>query len=596
MAVVGVPLKRRVIGTVLAVAALALPLAPRVLADPPTHETGYVPVAVGTLDETTLHYKVMLPDAERWGPGPYPAVIDYSGYLPAQSIYDGLDDRFTAAGYAVVGLNMRGSGCSGGKFDYFEPRQAKDGAEAIEWLATRDWSNGKFAMVGKSYPGITQLFVAAQQPEHLVAIVPGHVFGDLYRDVPWPGGILNATFAAGWSANRYEEGYANPPQWSLEQNDQQCLQNFVGHVPNAAFNPLVQGSQPQNHFDSEFYRVRSPFWFADKIDVPTFLVQSWQDEQVGSRATNLIERLRPGLDWRMLVTNGDHGEYYGDEVFPHILAFLDQHVKQDAPTPEYLAQDRVIVNWENGAKGGRNANWTETYPTWPVPGLTPWRLQLGADGRLTEGAGVAGKVDYTYLSEVGSQERGGFDIAGEPPATWADRPPDGMAASFTTPVLDADKVLLGSASLDLLVSSTAPDTDFEVTLTELRPDGKEVFVQQGWLRASHRKEMPELSTELRPFQTHQILDVQPLVPTQPTPMRLEIFPFGHVFRAGSQLRITVAAPHTWPDLWGFVSLPVPAINSIHTGPGASSLALPLVDGAVAGAPLPPCTLRNQPCR
>ena len=67
---------------------------------------------VDTPEETTLHYKVMLPDANVWGPGPYPAVIDYSGYLPAQNVYDGLDDRFIEQGYAVVGLNIRGSACS----------------------------------------------------------------------------------------------------------------------------------------------------------------------------------------------------------------------------------------------------------------------------------------------------------------------------------------------------------------------------------------------------------------------------------------------------------------------------------------------------
>lgn len=49
---------------------------PQAAADPPTHETGYIPVAVGTPEETTLHYKVMLPDEQRWGPGPYPAVVD----------------------------------------------------------------------------------------------------------------------------------------------------------------------------------------------------------------------------------------------------------------------------------------------------------------------------------------------------------------------------------------------------------------------------------------------------------------------------------------------------------------------------------------
>jgi predicted acyl esterase len=83
-----------------------------------------------------------------------------------------------------------------------------------------------------------------------------------------------------------------------------------------------------------------------------------------------------------------------------------------------------------------------------------------------------------------------------------------MSAAFTTAPLSEDKVVLGSASLDLHLSSTGPDTDLEVTLSEVRPDGKEVFVQQGWLRASHRALDDTLSTATRPFQTHEAADTR----------------------------------------------------------------------------------------
>ena len=595
-------------------------------ADPPTHEEGYIPVAVGTPDETTLHYKVMLPDPAKWGDGPYPAIVDYSGYLPAQNVYDGLDDRFIDAGYAVVGVNMRGSGCSGGTFDYFEPLQARDGAEAIDWLATRPWSNGRLAMAGKSYPGITQLFVGAQQPKALKAIVPGHVFSDLYRDVPYPGGILNVTFASYWSASRVQEGYVAGPQWYGETGDQTCMENQAGHVPNLAFNPFVQALY--NHYDGPLFRERSPFWFAHKIKAPTFLIESWQDEQVGSRAVHLAERFNDKLEWQMLATNGDHGEYYGDEIFPHILRFLSYHLKRQVPQSDvarygaafgpafraFTAEDPVTINWENGAKGDRSSAWTETYGDWPPPQTQVWRLNMTADGRLTrrshpEGgdlptqvdaanARLAGAVDYAYAPVIGSQVRGGHEIGHEVvQGHWTDKPPAGTFAAFETDPLSSDKVLLGSASADLYVTSTAPDTDFQVTLSEIRPDGQEMFVQQGWLRASHRLEDSALSTPLRPFQTHRLGDSTPLVPGQPTKARIEIFPFGHTFRKGSRLRLSVEAPHAVPDLWGFTALPTPATNTIFTSAlFPSSLALPLIKGAHAEAPLPPCTLRNQPCR
>jgi predicted acyl esterase len=666
-------MRRRAVLAILALLVGLVPFLGTAQADPPTHATGYIPVAVGTADEAQLHYKVMLPDSATFGPGPYPAVIDYSGYIPAINVYDGLDDRFVALGYAVVGLNIRGSGCSSGTFDYFERRQALDGVEALDWLAEQPWSNGRFGMVGKSYPGITQLFVAGARPvdrvtplvpvpepretrtqewidrvldDHLAAIVPGHVFGDLYRDVPYPGGIQNVTFAGGWSAQRVYEGYvAGPQAYGAGTVDEQCLVNQAQHVANPPFNPFVQALQPQNNFDNEFFQDRSPFWFADQIETPTFLVESWQDEQVGSRATHLLERLPGTTLWRFLGTNGDHGEYYGPDVFPHITRFLDYYLRGAVPAGEervvsetstttapqvkpngkehpnktvettttttrdetfeealarYAVEPRVIVNWELDSR--RKAAWSTTHDTWPPTGLEADRLFATADGTLSaQQPAAAGSVSYTYVPEVGSQERGGYELLEAPAASWNDRVPAGMSAAFTTEPLSEDKVVLGSASLDLHLSSTAPDTDLEVTLSEVRPDGKEVFVQQGWLRASHRALDDSLSTATRPFQTHEAADAIPLVPGVPTAMRVEIFPFGHVFRAGSKVRISVAAPHVQPDLWGFTALPAPARNTIHTGGATpSALVLPLLPAERAQAGLPACggisVLRNQPCR
>jgi putative CocE/NonD family hydrolase len=607
---------------VLVAAALVAALVPLtgLRADPtgsPWKDTnGYIPVAQGTADATVLHYQVRFPDAATFGNGPYPTVVDYSGYEPAITFYDGLAGRFLAEGYAVAGVNIRGTGCSGGKFDYFEPLESKDGAEAIDWLGSQPWSNGKVAMVGKSYPGITQLFVAAQQPKHLAAIVPGNVFGDLYRDVPYPGGIANVAFAGGWSAGRVFDQAAFIPTHKAQQGDQQCMQNQADHAPNPALNPFVKAIQPQNQFDGDLYHQRSPWYFADKIDVPTLLVEAFQDEQVGSRAMELVERFHPGLTWRMAVTNGNHGEYYSNAIFPLVTRFLAYHLRGAVPAgdayagmafPDALAkydsEPRVRVEFEN-SKG--TSRFHQEFATWPPPKQEVWRLGLTANGGLVDTAvaptpapAPAGSVNYAYAPGVGSQERGGYSLQGSIPNTgfWTDRPPNGTFASFTSAPLDSDHMLFGPASVDLMVSSTAADTDFEVTLSEVRPDGQEMFVQQGWLRASHRKEDPTLSTPLRPYQTHLATDVQPLVPGSPTPVRIEVFPFGHVFRAGSRLRLVVAAPHVKPDLWGFAALPVPAVNTIYTGgSGMSSLALPLVPADAVPAGLPPCTLDNQPCR
>jgi MYXO-CTERM domain-containing protein len=206
-------------------------------------------------------------------------------------------------------------------------------------------------------------------------------------------------------------------------------------------------------------------------------------------------------------------------------------------------------------------------------------------------------------------------IPGDDMDFWQERPPAGTTASFTTPTFSTDSLYTGNGSVDLWLSSTAVDTDLEVMLTELRPDGSggwlEEYVQKGWLRASHRKLDDAQSTPLRPYQTHQALDAQPLVPGTPTKMRVELFPFSQVVRAGRRLRLTIEAPSVKPELWGFAALPAGAQNTIYTDAvHASSVSLPIVP-LDAGTTFPaeaPCgdlgdaasgftrQLTNQPCR
>ena len=95
-----------------------------------------------------------------------------------------------------MSLRMRGTGCSGGAFDYFEKLQRLDGYDVIETVAAQPWvKGGKVGMVGLSYPGIAQLFVASTRPPHLAAITPMSTFDDTARGVVAPGGIFNTGFA-----------------------------------------------------------------------------------------------------------------------------------------------------------------------------------------------------------------------------------------------------------------------------------------------------------------------------------------------------------------------------------------------------------------
>jgi predicted acyl esterase len=140
--------------------------------------------------------------------------------------------------------------------------------------------------------------------------------------------------------------------------------------------------------------------------------------------------------------------------------------------------------------------------------------------------------------------------------------------------------MAGPGSADLWIAADAEDVDLQVTLSEVRPDGYEMLVQSGWLRASHRALDHAASTALRPRHLHTAASMQKLVPGEWTPLRIELFPFAHVFREGSRIRLTVSGPggagNGWP--WAFDALPggfdirIAHGNQQHS----SALVLPIV--------------------
>jgi hypothetical protein len=150
------------------------------------------------------------------------------------------------------------------------------------------------------------------------------------------------------------------------------------------------------------------------------------------------------------------------------------------------------------------------------------------------------------------------------------------------------------------LKSSRPDTDLQVTLSEVRPDGNETYVQNGWLRASHRKLDPKRSTPLDPFPTHLKSDAARLPAGRFTLVRVPIFPVAHAFRAGSRIRVTITATGGDRPRWAFATVDKGnARNTVSLGGArASSLVLPVVAGANAkGTPLPgPTSLRGEPNR
>ena len=560
-------------------------------------ESGYLTVR----DGVELAFEVIRPDDGKR----HPTLFTYDGYDAGDDPDPGYANRYVPRGYALLGVNLRGTGCSGGIFDFFQPAEGRDGYEVVEWAAAQPWATGHVGMIGKSYPGITQLFVAEQRPPHLRAITPGHYFADAYRDVAFPGGILNYAFASLWSFISQPESGTQAGAAKTLAGDQTCARHQRHHADNARTNPFVQ-AQEHPH-DDPLLRERSPLTNVDRIQVPVYQALSWQDEQLWSRQSHLLtEFTRRGIPFRAVLSNGDHGMYRKGPQLAEMDRFLEAHVERrqmlrdGTPRARYLAEPPVTVFWEQGAQGPR---WRTTLDGWGEQ-AKPLRLYTGPDGTLRHGPPDTVTTSDAYVHSPASSQgiaNPSYALIPHDDYLWDNySPPENAALAYTSEPFTATTTLLGSASADLWLTATAPNVDLQVTLTEVRPDGQEVFVQQGWLRADQRALDDRRSSALLPVQTHRVADVQPLSPTEPALARVEIFPFGHVLREGSRLRMWVEAPTVVPQLWGFAIDPTPAhVNVFRDTAHPSSLVLPVAEVAVPADAVQaaPCgSVIRQPCR
>ena len=556
---------------------------------------GYIPMS----DGAKLAYTVDLPDAG----GRFPVAMVYDGYCEGSGALTCNDPTSASAlleaGYAVLGVSIRGTSCSTGRFDAFTSQEWRDGATAVEWAARQSWSNGHVGMLGDSFPGITQLGVAGLRPPHLDAIAPHQVTTDPYRDVGYPGGISNTGFGAFWaSADQPQNSYRSGIQQAVNAGDPACVRAQLTHLgAEPTQNIALQGLQ--HPFDDAFWRARRPGANAAKIDVPVFGCLSWQDDETGSRGSSYLSQLDAARTW-VVATNGYHGmcELNSPRITDELVAFFNRFVKG---VPNGFARTPHIQIWHDtttNEAGDNVPGWTTSFKSYSSIPVRPLSLYFRSNGELsqTPPKGKPRPHRYAYPGPALGTEDG--IVAGQHHVLWKGEEPRGASLGYTTPPLTRDTEFFGSGSANIWLSSTAPDTDVQITLTEVRPDGKEVYVARGWLRASHRALDPARSTALAPYHTDQEADARSLARARPTPMRVQLWPFDYVFRRGSSIRLWIDAPTGTTGGWFLDYTKTPAINRIYADARhPSAIALGHLAGGRAEAPRPACdTLLNQPCR
>jgi predicted acyl esterase len=600
---------------------------------------------ITTRDGTTLSANVSLPT---FGSPPYPTVVEYSGYDPSRPPTDqnpnAFAQLFNNLGYAYVGVNIRGTGCSGGSFLPFEPVQSLDGYDAIEAIAAQPWVKfHQVGMVGISYPGIEQLYVARTQPPHLSAITPLSVIDDSYRGTLWPGGILNTGFAEPWASARaadaqpYGEGWE---QTAVDDGAAWCTDNQLVRLQNPDPVALIEDNP---FYNKTYYQQIDPSRFVHRINVPVYLAGAWQDEQTGGHFPAFLHKFRSSPQLYATMSNGSHTEALSLGEFGRYSDFIDFYVGRQVPSgldqfvapilaqsitgisglslpkgPSYSGltyrqakrkferQKHVRVLFEEGAARGEPSGaplprFEHSFTSWPPPTSHRVRYYLTPDGRLAPHRVGPGKA-RSFRADPSALPR--TDYSGSSSAIWGAHPayhwkqiPKGTGLGWITAPMKRTRVVLGGGSLDVWVKTPARDVDLEATVSDVRPGGREVYVQSGWLRASHRR-LAKSSTVLRPVHTDLRRDARRMPKGKYQLLRIEIPAFAQPFRKGDRLRITVDAPGGAKPLWAFRTLDHGQHVTVGAGGGhPSSFVLTTVPGIDVPRKAPPCrSLRSQPCR
>jgi uncharacterized protein len=606
-----------------------------------------------TRDGTKLAIDVHLPS----GKGPFPTLIEYSGYGYANPDGPQSSIQPVAAllGFAVVDVNMRGTGCSGGAFDYFEPLQGLDGYDVVETVARQSWVlHHRVGMMGISYGGISQLFVAQDRPPSLAAIAPLSVI-DNTQTTLYPGGILNTGFALSWAKDRVHDAKPASPTggqaWALKRirgGDRTCKSNQVLHGDAV---DLIAKTYRNNFYVPKVADPLSPITFVHKINVPTFVACQWTDEQTGGHCADVAEHFTGTRHKWFTFTNGVHVDSLDPATFNRWYDFLELYVARQrpqlsdslkalAPTvfatamgipnvtlpndpiqsqPAYAsalaafqALPQVRILFDNGAGGSQPGQpypgFEQSFARFPLPGTTARSWYLGDGGALADSApAAAGGDSFTWDKAA----RPATDFSGDtgaganglwtatPPYHWLPNPA-GTAAAYTSAPLAANTVVVGAGALQAWIKSSARDVDLQVTVSEVRPDGLETFVQSGWLRASRRKLDARKSTLLEPVLSLRRRDSAPLPRGRFTRVTVPLYYEGHAYRAGSRIRVTITAPSGDQPVWSFANTVPSGKASVTVGHGAgmpSRLILPVVPGVSVPTGLPPCPgLRGEPCR
>jgi putative CocE/NonD family hydrolase len=505
----------------------------------------------------------------------FPVLIAQTPYRKDGGLFT-IDPYFVSRGFAMVVIDVRGTGSSQGVWQSFYGPEQTDGPQIVRWAAHQPWANGRAGLMGASYLAINQLLTMEQPdaPSEVKAIFPVVPMSDSYRDVTYHGGNLDSAFIPPWLGLVTSLG-APPGNQTFDGNPADFadgMQVAANHVVNTTqFQIPVTvdaTSGGTKTYDSDWYRSTSPIERIKQVHVPTFVVGGEFD--IFQRGEPLLYSALDVPAKRLIMgpwvhLQGSTASSLPADGLPDLktlqLQWFDEYLKGMNTGED--AQPRV---YQYELKGTDASHFVPS-SSYPVGEIEPHNLYLqpgtsGSAHSLNDGnlgdakPTAAGSDPLPYIPTGTPCSRTTFQwgdaSAGNVPCETDERPNEVQELTYTTPALTAPLTVNGPINVHLVAESTSgQNMPFTVRVTDVAPDGTSTQLSAGWLLASMRATAPSPVTQridgtlmrvFHPFTQQAELPV----PTTPTAYDIEVFPTFATFQAGHRIRLDVGtgdAPH-----------------------------------------------------
>jgi putative CocE/NonD family hydrolase len=493
---------------------------------------------------------------------PRPVIAEFSPYGPACCA------EYAGPDFNYLQVHIRGTGDSDGAFDALGDQSQRDAADVLEWACHQPWSNGRLGLYGFSASAII-VYNSLHLPLPCVqSAVLGAGTHELYRDLMYPGGIPNQLPALGVLALIGGPSLAAGPA-RLQRKPLSSLTTFKGM--------FASGRAYQQHPTLDaWWRERG--MRGDVNHIPILMVTGFFDVESRGPFEAFKELRDAGA--HLMVVGAHDGVPAGSggsnatrhRWYDHFLRGVDNGVDREPAVQLWMSDgDREDM------LAGQFV--TATAEDWPVPGTQWTSLSLDASGSLHSGPAAPAKQRYVAVPSL--------PTATDPHTTailgyFNNSPrltdmtlPERLGLSYTTAAFPADVIAAGPASLELVLSSTARQSDVFAVISDVSPDGVAHPVATGRLRTAY----PDIDADRSLtdangaiVQPHGRYDYRRLANTlQARRYFVEFWPIGNRFRAGHKLRLHIvgASAYHAPS--------VPAVNTVRVGgPNGSRLLLPVL--------------------